>query len=58
MSVGYSGTAIFSKVKPLNVKQDIIVEGDKPDDEGRFLALEYDRFWLVHTYVSRGREGP
>lgn len=21
------------------------------DDEGRFLALEFDAFWLVHTYV-------
>lgn len=29
-----------------------MVEGETVDDEGRFLALEYDKFWLVHTYVS------
>ncbi|KAJ0405348.1 hypothetical protein ATCC90586_008161 [Pythium insidiosum] len=48
---GYSGTAIFSKIKPLSVKDEIIVEGDAPEDEGRFLALEFATFWLVHTYV-------
>ncbi|KAF1326032.1 Exodeoxyribonuclease iii, partial [Globisporangium splendens] len=49
---GYSGTAIFSKTKPLSVKDEIIVEGKKADDEGRFLALEYDKYWLVHTYAN------
>ncbi|GLD94662.1 hypothetical protein PINS_up003286 [Pythium insidiosum] len=48
---GYAGTAIFSKTKPLSVKHEIVVEGDTPEDEGRFLALEFDTFWLVHTYV-------
>lgn len=27
------------------------MDGKTVDDEGRFLALEYDKFWLVHTYV-------
>lgn len=59
---GYASTAIFSKTKPLSVKDEIIV-GDHDskgvsksansgkDQEGRFLALEYPKFWLVHTYV-------
>ncbi|DAZ97299.1 TPA: hypothetical protein N0F65_009832 [Lagenidium giganteum] len=48
---GYSGTAVLSKTKPLQVLSELVVENDKPDNEGRFLALEFDRFWLVHTYV-------
>ncbi|RLN76005.1 hypothetical protein BBJ28_00022717 [Nothophytophthora sp. Chile5] len=53
-------TAIFSKTKPLSVKDEIVVgehtsKGAGPnggkDQEGRFLALEFPRFWLVHTYV-------
>ncbi|RLN49896.1 hypothetical protein BBJ29_008601 [Phytophthora kernoviae] len=59
---GYASTAIFSKTKPLSVKDEIVVgehdskgvskahNGGK-DQEGRFLALEYPTFWLVHTYV-------
>ncbi|TDH68559.1 hypothetical protein CCR75_005668 [Bremia lactucae] len=59
---GYASTAIFSKTKPLSVKDEIVVgsheakgvsnssNGGK-DQEGRFLALEFANFWLVHTYV-------
>ncbi|ETI39336.1 exodeoxyribonuclease III [Phytophthora nicotianae P1569] len=59
---GYASTAIFSKTKPLSVKDEIVVgdhdskgvtksaNGGK-DQEGRFLALEFPKFWLVHTYV-------
>ncbi|KAG7378445.1 DNA-(apurinic or apyrimidinic site) lyase [Phytophthora pseudosyringae] len=59
---GYASTAIFSKTKPLSVKDEIVVgdhdakgvgkaaSGGK-DQEGRFLALEFPGFWLVHTYV-------
>ncbi|KDO24512.1 hypothetical protein SPRG_10327 [Saprolegnia parasitica CBS 223.65] len=47
---GYSGTAMFSKTKPLRVLDEITVDG-QVDDEGRFLALEFEKFWLVHTYV-------
>ena len=52
LSVGYSGTAMFSKTKPLSVLDEIVVDG-QVDDEGRFLALEFDNFWVVHTYVQR-----
>ena len=45
---GYSGTAIFTKVKPLWVQFDF---GDKHIFEGRTITLEYQRFVLVATYV-------
>ena len=46
---GYSGTAIISKVKPLNVVADInILEHDA---EGRVLTAEYDDFYLTVVYV-------
>ncbi|OQS06656.1 exodeoxyribonuclease [Thraustotheca clavata] len=47
---GYSGTVIFSKVEPLSVLDEIVLDG-KVDDEGRFIALEFERYWVVHTYV-------
>jgi exodeoxyribonuclease-3 len=46
---GYSGTAIVSKVKPLNVTRGINLP--EHDTEGRVLCLEYDRFYLVTAYV-------
>ena len=46
---GYSGTAILSKMKPINVFQDIGIE--EHDKEGRVLGLEYDNFFLVTVYV-------
>lgn len=46
---GYSGTAILSKEKPLNVTRDIQVAGH--DDEGRVLCAEYEQFYLVTVYV-------
>jgi len=46
---GYSGTAILSKIKPLNVSKDIGIE--EHDMEGRVLCLEYEKFYLVNVYV-------
>ncbi|MFV0507279.1 MAG: exodeoxyribonuclease III [Bacteroidales bacterium] len=46
---GYSGTAIISKHKPLNVNPDIGIE--EHDQEGRVLCAEYDNFFLVCVYV-------
>lgn len=46
---GYSGTAIISKVKPLNVTSDIGVK--EHDTEGRVLCAEYEEFYLVTVYV-------
>ncbi|ETV92572.1 exodeoxyribonuclease III, variant [Aphanomyces invadans] len=47
---GYSGTAVFCKTEPLSVRTSLVVDS-RPDDEGRYVALEFDTFWLVHTYV-------
>jgi exodeoxyribonuclease-3 len=46
---GYSGTAVISKTKPLNVTRGINIEDH--DNEGRVLCLEYDKFFLVNVYV-------
>ncbi len=50
---GYSGTAIFSKIKPLSISKGI---GHSVDNEGRVLTLEFDDFYLVNVYtVNSGR---
>jgi len=50
---GYSGTAIFTRTRPLNVIPHIdIVEHDK---EGRVLAAEYKDFFLVNVYVPNSK---
>lgn len=52
---GYSGTAIFSKVKPQNVFYGIGL--DDYDDEGRVITLEFEDFFLVNVYTpNSGRE--
>lgn len=52
---GYSGTAIFTKVKPLSVKYGF--DDGKYNDEGRVITLEFDNFYLVNMYVPNAREG-
>ena len=46
---GYSGTAIFSKKKPLNITFGINKE--KYDQEGRVITLEFKNYHLVHVYT-------
>ncbi len=46
---GYSGTAVISKTKALNVTRGIAIE--EHDAEGRVLCLEYEHFYLVNVYV-------
>ena len=46
---GYSGTAILSKDKPLNVIYDIGVE--EHDQEGRVIAAEFKDYYVVVVYV-------
>jgi exodeoxyribonuclease-3 len=64
---GYSGTAIFTKVKPLQVingfPQGIIkkfkVSGDvygDPNLEGRVIAAEFDKFWLATVYTPNAKD--
>ena len=50
---GYSGTLIYSKIQPLNVKYGI---NGKYNDEGRLITLEYDKFYLVNSYTPNSQE--
>lgn len=50
---GYSGTAVFSKEKPLNVSYGIGI--DIHDHEGRVITLEFDKFYLVTAYVPNSQ---
>lgn len=51
---GYSGTAIFTKHKPLNVTYGMgIPEHDK---EGRLITLEYDNFYFITVYVPNSKQ--
>lgn len=50
---GYSGTAIFTKIEPINVTYGIgIIEHD---GEGRVITLEYEKFYLVNIYVPNSK---
>jgi exodeoxyribonuclease-3 len=46
---GYSGTAVISKIKPLNVTR--AINSEVHDTEGRVLCLELEKFFLVNVYV-------
>ncbi|MCM1066037.1 MAG: exodeoxyribonuclease III [Muribaculaceae bacterium] len=50
---GYSGTAIFTRHKPLSVRRHIGI--DAHDHEGRIVALEYPGFYLVDVYVPNSQ---
>ncbi len=50
---GYSGTAIFSKTKPLSVTYGIGQE--EHDKEGRVITAEYDKFYLVTVYTPNSQ---
>ena len=50
---GYSGTAIFAKVKPINVYYGIGKE--EHDTEGRVITLEYENFYMVNVYTPNSQ---
>ncbi len=63
---GYSGTAIFTKVKPIAVingfPEDIIekfkLTGDtygNPNDEGRVIAAEFEDYFVVTVYTPNSK---
>ncbi len=63
---GYSGTAIFSKIKPLSVINGLVgdiarkygLAGDSygdPTKEGRVLSAEFDKFWVVTVYTPNSK---
>ncbi|MCM3042471.1 exodeoxyribonuclease III [Paenibacillus motobuensis] len=49
---GYSGTAIFTRIKPLSVWYGL-EENDEP--EGRMITLEFDNFYLVNVYTPNAK---
>ena len=52
---GYSGTAVFTKIKPEKVTYGIGIE--EHDQEGRVITLEFKNFYLVNCYTpNSGRE--
>jgi exodeoxyribonuclease-3 len=50
---GYSGTAVFSKAKPLNVMYGI--DKDEHNKEGRVITLEFENFFLVNVYTPNSK---
>jgi exodeoxyribonuclease-3 len=63
---GYSGTALLSKVKPIQVvngfPEDIVdeykVTGDvygDPNKEGRVIAGEFEKFWVIGVYTPNAK---
>lgn len=50
---GYSGTAVFTKIKPLSVTNGIGIE--EHDQEGRVITLEYMDFYLVTVYTPNSQ---
>lgn len=50
---GYSGTAVFTKKKPLSVQNGIGI--DEFDDEGRVITLEFDNFYVVACYTPNAK---
>ncbi|CCQ95587.1 apurinic/apyrimidinic endonuclease [[Clostridium] ultunense Esp] len=50
---GYSGTAVFTKDKPLDVKYGLGIE--EHDKEGRVITLEFEDFYLVNVYTPNSQ---
>lgn len=51
---GYSGVAVFSREKPLDVKEGLGIEHH--DKEGRVLTVEYADFILVNVYTPNAQD--
>lgn len=52
---GYSGTAIYTKEKPISVKYGIGIE--QHDKEGRVITLEFKNFFMVNIYTPNSKRG-
>ncbi len=51
---GYSGVAVFSKIKPINVVYEL--PSEEYQGEGRILHLEFDKFHYINGYFPNGGE--
>lgn len=52
---GYSGTAVFTRVRPLSASYGLGIE--EHDQEGRVITLEFDKFYLVNVYTPNSKDG-
>lgn len=50
---GYSGTAIFTKQKPISVNYGLGIE--EHDKEGRIITLEFEKFYFVDCYTPNSK---
>ena len=50
---GYSGTAVFTRIKPLSVSYGLQI--DEHDQEGRVITLEFEDFFLVTVYTPNSK---
>lgn len=50
---GYSGTAVFTKQRPLQVLYGL--NGETSEEEGRVLTLEFDTYYLVNSYTPNAK---
>ncbi len=50
---GYSGVALFSKIKPLNVTYGMGIE--EHDKEGRIITAEYEDFFFITIYTPNSK---
>ncbi|PWZ34211.1 DNA-(apurinic or apyrimidinic site) lyase, chloroplastic [Zea mays] len=53
--LGYSGTAVISRVQPISVQYGLGIP--EHDQEGRLITLEFDDFYLVNAYVPNSGRG-
>jgi len=49
---GYSGTAVFTRIKPLSVHYGL---EENYEEEGRMITLEYEGFYLVNVYTPNAK---
>lgn len=52
---GYSGVAVFTKAKPLNVTYGIGIE--EHDNEGRVITLEFEDYYFIGVYTPNSQRG-
>jgi len=57
---GYSGVAIYTKEKPLEIFYGMGLKGEKSklDDEGRLVGVKFKTFTLINGYYPNGGTGP
>ena len=51
---GYSGTAVFTRIKPVSVKSGL--DDEEFNQEGRVVTVEYDGFYLVNCYTPNSQQ--